>query len=443
MRHALVLLPWFDTGGSEIAALDLVAMLVSDGWRVHCIASLPHRQALRGRFEQVAHRVTVLAEAGPPERAPLLLGEHYGETAPELVFLSNCEFAYELLPWLRARWPEATFVDLNHIETPNWRRGGYPAMSAVRSPWLELQLTVSAHLRDWMVGHGACAQRVEVLYLHADPEVCHPDVAARARVRAAFGIAPGDDVLLFAGRLTAQKRPHVLAAAVRKLVHERRRFTLLVAGDGEQAGALADGLAEAVATRQVRLLGSQPSQVVRELMQAADILVLPSAWEGIALVLYEAMACGMAVVATDVGGQRELVTPDCGVLVPLMPDAAQSGSLAAALGALLDDRPRRDALQRAARLRVLQQFTPTHTHRRFRALLECALGQPHGVLPSRAQAERACRAALAGLRWDWALARARAFDNAGLRGGRASLAARTLLRAGPCAAAQAVLRQWA
>jgi glycosyltransferase involved in cell wall biosynthesis len=50
-------------------------------------------------------------------------------------------------------------------------------------------------------------------------------------------------------------------------------------------------------------------------MAATDIFFLPSQWEGIALTLFEAMAMQLVPVAADVGGQRELVTPDCGFLI--------------------------------------------------------------------------------------------------------------------------------
>ena len=70
-------------------------------------------------------------------------------------------------------------------------------------------------------------------------------------------------------------------------------------------------------------------------MSAADILLLLSQAEGVALVLFEAMSMGVVPVATDVGGQRELVTPECGRLVVLGPQLIES--LVEALDALLID----------------------------------------------------------------------------------------------------------
>jgi len=84
-----------------------------------------------------------------------------------------------------------------------------------------------------------------------------------------------------------------------------------------------------------------------------DVLALTSLHEGTPLALLEAMACGLPIVATSVGGVPELVCADeSGVLVPPGDPAA----VAAAVLALLDDPPRREALAIAARARVIERF---------------------------------------------------------------------------------------
>lgn len=439
MRRALVLLPWFDAGGSEVAALDVLGMLRADGWRTRCVASLPQRQALRARFEAAADAVDVLPERARDADAAIdALGEGVDGRPPELVLASNSDLAYELLPWLRLRWPHAVLADLNHLEAPGWRHGGFPAVSAARTALLDLQMAVSDHLRDWMVGRGADPRRTVTLHLHADPDAWRPDARVRARLRAALGLADDEPVLLFAGRLVDQKQPLALAAAVRALRARAPRFVVLVAGDGERRDALADALAQDLRAGSARLLGTQPPERIRELMQSADVLVLPSASEGIALVLFEAMACGLAVVATDVGGQRELVTPEAGVL--LAPGDDLPARLADALERVLGDAEGRAAMRNAARRRIVEAFTPAHTHARLRALVDAALAAPRRPTPPAWRARLARRRAAAGLRWDWALSERRA-GGTGAGTGRAGAAVRVALRAGPFAALQALGRR--
>ena len=75
----------------------------------------------------------------------------------------------------------------------------------------------------------------------------------------------------------------------------------------------------------------------RDLLAAADMFFLPSEWEGIALSVYEALACGVPVVGADVGGQRELVTLECGVLIDRGTEEDEARQYATVLARLLDE----------------------------------------------------------------------------------------------------------
>jgi hypothetical protein len=119
----------------------------------------------------------------------------------------------------------------------------------------------------------------------------------------------------------------------------------------------------------VNLLGVVSSQRIRELMNAADILFLPSRWEGIALVIYEAMACGLPVVTANVGGQHELLTPECGVLVNLADKETLVQLYSEVLSGLLADPEKRRAMGRAGRERVCAQFTIERMGERMIAIL--------------------------------------------------------------------------
>jgi hypothetical protein len=105
---------------------------------------------------------------------------------------------------------------------------------------------------------------------------------------------------------------------------------------------------------------------MRVLMSAADILLLPSQAEGVALVLFEAMSMGVVPVATDVGGQRELVTPECGRLVAPGPQVI--ASLVEALNALLIDAEARVRCAAQGRARVEAEFDLDRTGEQIEAL---------------------------------------------------------------------------
>jgi glycosyltransferase involved in cell wall biosynthesis len=144
-------------------------------------------------------------------------------------------------------------------------------------------------------------------------------------------------VLAFAGRLTAAKN---LDAAVRA-VERLPGATLVVIGDGEERQRL-----EALAGERVRFVGARPRGEVLGLLAAADIAVLPSAWENFPHAAVEALAMGTPVVATRVGGVPEIVRDgENGILVDAGDDDAFAEALARVLG---DDALRRRLAEAAA-----------------------------------------------------------------------------------------------
>jgi hypothetical protein len=118
------------------------------------------------------------------------------------------------------------------------------------------------------------------------------------------------------------------------------------------------------------MLGNQPHSRVRELMAAADILLLPSQREGIALVLYEAMATGVVPVAAQVGGHAELVNPSCGILIAHGPHEQEQ--YVAALRELIEQPDQRRSMGTAARIRISESFSAAVGFAQLQAALDRA-----------------------------------------------------------------------
>ena len=109
------------------------------------------------------------------------------------------------------------------------------------------------------------------------------------------------------------------------------RQSLVVVGDGPQRAAVASLLAEAGLSQLCWLPGERSD--VPAIMRSLDVFVLPSLAEGISNTILEAMACGVPVVATRVGGNAELVDEGrTGLVVPSDDDAAMAGALARLAG---------------------------------------------------------------------------------------------------------------
>ena len=142
-------------------------------------------------------------------------------------------------------------------------------------------------------------------------------------------------MLLFVGRLERVKAPELALQALAGLrrASPGEPALLVVAGEGRLRGALVRQAGRLGLTSSVRLLGELPRNDVVTCMQAADCLLLPSRAEGAPAVVREALACGLPVVASRVGGVAELLdSGPCGRLVP--PEDA--GALARAAGEVMN-----------------------------------------------------------------------------------------------------------
>jgi len=200
-----------------------------------------------------------------------------------------------------------------------------------------------------------------------------PDANVRAPMRAKMGIAPepgGEFIWLASGRISPAKDYPNLLRAFARVRANRPDARLWIAGD--IAGPLFPDL-EGLTTKlnlngSVRWLGLRRDMPA--ILDAADAFVSASAWEGMPLAVGEAMAMEKPVVATDVGGVRQLVG-DAGIVVPAHdPDALAE----AMLNMMGQGREERRALGRAARRRIEDQFSIDAAADRWEALYQACSG---------------------------------------------------------------------
>lgn len=173
--------------------------------------------------------------------------------------------------------------------------------------------------------------------------------AARAQGRQPLDLPPGRVFGLFVGRLVVEKNLPLLLEALAQLAPADRPLMLL-AGDGPLRGELEARIASLGLGADVRLLGERRD--AQSLMQLADFLVLPSREEGLSNVLLEAMAAGCAAIASDAGGNPELVEHDVtGLLFP----SDNAAALAQALVTVSGNDAVRARLGAAARAHALSK----------------------------------------------------------------------------------------
>jgi len=256
---------------------------------------------------------------------------------------------------LAARWTGVPAVHTFH----GIHYEGYPP------PLAKLYLGLERRLARWThtIINVSATQEAEALALHLfEPRqsvtvVNGVDLEAQERVvtaapipRERFGLGRDLFVLGTVARFDPVKRLDTLVGALRAL--ERPRVSLLLVGGGPEADRLQRLVAAVHLNGRVIFTGWLDDSA--RVYPAIDLYVAASAKEGLPFALLEAMGAGLAVVATDVPGHRDVVRDgETGLLVP----AGDEQALAAAIETLMDDPERRRRMGQAGRERVLKEFT--------------------------------------------------------------------------------------
>lgn len=186
-------------------------------------------------------------------------------------------------------------------------------------------ITVSEELRQQAVHrYGADAARVTTIVNGCNTALFHPQ--DRRLVRQRLGLATDGRLIVFVGRVVQAKGVMELVAAFARLGAERPDLRLAIVGDGVDMPRVRAAVADSGLADRVALPGAVTPAEVAQWINAGDLLTLPSYSEGYPNVLVEALACGRPVVATDVGGAREIVDDRSGVLIaPADIDALAQG----------------------------------------------------------------------------------------------------------------------
>ena len=194
--------------------------------------------------------------------------------------------------------------------------------------------SVANSLKQHVINLGANKDKIRVVGNGVDINKFFP--LDRQEQRKALNIPADAKVLISVGALVDRKGFHRVIEALPALLEHYPDLIYLVVGGDSPEGNIRDKLAEQVETlnlgHHVRFLGALSSEQLKKPLSSADVFVLSTANEGWANVFLEAMACGLPVVTTDVGGNREVVNcDDLGIIVPFADRPALENAILQAL----------------------------------------------------------------------------------------------------------------
>lgn len=214
---------------------------------------------------------------------------------------------------------------------------------------------VSERIRDQLVAAGVKPERIVVVPSRCDVKEFDPGrfSGELEAGRADLGYGPDDEVVIMVGALNTSKGVEVAIAAISQVRERRRNIRLLLVGDGELREELTAQVQAANLGDVVRFHGRVGHQDVPRLLALADAYLLASLDEGLPRAVLEAMAMGVPVVVTDVGGNPDVVRDGFnGRLVK----ARDPGAIARALEEVLSDRQKGRELGSAGRATIVERY---------------------------------------------------------------------------------------
>ncbi|MBI1314232.1 glycosyltransferase [bacterium] len=282
-----------------------------------------------------------------------------------------------------SRWRTPIVITEHGRHFPDSRSAKRVAVNRLLMRRRDRVIGVGASVRRALIANeGISADRVEVIYNGVDLspfEAVSNNVSLRREVRSELELADDEQTILQVARLNPLKDHLTAISAVRKLRDGGVSARLILVGEGEERPKIEAAVRDAGLQKHVTLLGARRD--ISRLLSAADAFLLSSISEGIPLTLIEAMAAGVPVVSTDVGGIPEVIQHGTtGLLAP----ARDDGRLAKHLQRALTDSAFRSAVISAAQNKARERFSLDEMHRLYAGVYSECLS-PRGLFASRSK----------------------------------------------------------
>ncbi len=354
--------PWLITGGADTMTVDWFRHLSGDDCRLFYATTLRKENVWIDKIRENATALYELPELGVEQPAAIAAGviDLIRVHRIDILHIMNSPPLYQELASVKQALPNLKIVAQFHCfdYLSDGTRVGY-------------SVDVPARL-DPMID----CYNVESVHHQKEIQELYPQIAD-SKFRCIYGcidtglfdpekVRPGAEIaghrradclnILFIGRLDRQKQPLVMIQVAKALHDCAVPFHLHVVGDGSlesQKDEVLNSWRENHLEPVVSFHGDQPLSTMPSWHAISDILLLTSLWEGIPIVLYQAMAMGRVCVAPRVGGIDELLAEDCGVVIDRYDDIA---AYAQAIRILADNPDYRLAMGSRARKRITDNF---------------------------------------------------------------------------------------
>ena len=315
--NILMIIPWMVTGGADRFNLDLIKRMDRKKFSFTIISTMPSKNEWRRQFEKYAtiYDLTTFLEM---KDWIGFINYIIKKNNIKLIFNSNSEFGYRILPYLKAKYPQIPITDFVHMEEWYMRNGGFSRDSSIMQNVIDKTFTCNENSRNIFINHFKRNEsEIKTIYIGVDEKKFDPQKYNKEEIIDKINdkrLSRDKIIISYICRIAEQKRPYLMLEVVKKLAEIRENFVVVVAGEG----SLLNGLKKIVKKEKLDdffvFVGNKKN--TEEIYAISDLTLNTSIKEGLALTSYESLAMGVPVVSSDVGGQKELINKEVGVTVP-------------------------------------------------------------------------------------------------------------------------------
>ena len=313
----LLIIPWMVVGGADKFNLDIVSRIDKEKYEVIIVTTECSENPWRQKFEEYCtiYDLTTFLDR---KYWTSFINYIIEKNNIDIVFNTNSTFGYAVIPYIKSKYPEVKIMDYIHMEEWYNRNGGFSRDSSSVSDFIDKTLLCNKKSKNILIDHfKRKSEELETCYIGVDEKKFNPELYNKQEILDKYKIKQkGKYILSFICRIVEQKRPYLLLEFIKRLKEKRDDFILVVAGDGPMLEEIKSKASLLKINDIIYFLGNISN--TEEIYAISDITLNCSIKEGLALTAYESLAMGVPVVSCDVGGQKELINEDVGVIVPCM-----------------------------------------------------------------------------------------------------------------------------
>ena len=362
-KNILIIIPWMVLGGADKFNLDLIRLVDKDKYRFTVLSMQPTEYAWRQQYSELCDDVFDLSSFIDRKDWLAFINYMIESRNIDLVLNTNSQSGYAMLPYIRAKYPSMPIMDYIHMEEWYNRNGGYSRDSAGVGSVIDKTLFCNQNSERILVDYfKRNPESVGTVYIGVDADKFNPEKYDKKALQEKYHIPSNRTIISLIARIDYQKRPFLLMQIIKKTVEKKKDILFLIAGDGPLLPDIKRIARDQGLDSYVRFLGKTDKP--DELYAISDMTLNCSIKEGLALTAYESLAMGVPVVSCDVGGQKELINKDTGVIVPCLQNEEdifdfnyQEEDIQNYVDGILKISKHLDQYKKACRKRILDGFT--------------------------------------------------------------------------------------